>query len=89
VLDTILLWDSLFAENKNRHDFLYYMCCTMVLEQKEQIMKNDFAENMELVSVHLSSLVNLKVVVYILCMYMFECDSVITNIYFYSHLVVY
>lgn len=55
LLDTIRLWDSLFAD-EHRNEFLNYLCCAMVLEQRDAIMVNDFAENMGLVSANLFNL---------------------------------
>jgi hypothetical protein len=48
VLDTIRLWDSYLAETC-REELITYLCCTMVLEQKDQLLKGDFGENLSLV----------------------------------------
>lgn len=48
MLDTIRLWDSLLADT-DRDEFLCYICTTMVLEQKEALMRGDFGENLSLV----------------------------------------
>lgn len=49
LLDTIRLWDSYLAET-SREDFITYMCCAMVLDQREQLLKGDFGEDLSLVS---------------------------------------
>jgi len=43
--DTIRLWDTLFADT-NRNEFLSYVCCTMIIEQRTFLLANDFAENL-------------------------------------------
>ena len=48
LLDTIRLWDSLFADTQ-RHDFMTYLCCAMVLEQREALIIGDFSDNLRLV----------------------------------------
>lgn len=45
--DTIRLWDTLFSDT-DRNAFLSYLCCTMILEQRERLVKGDFAENLSL-----------------------------------------
>lgn len=45
--DTIRLWDTLFADT-NRNEFLSYLCCAMILEQRERLLRGDFAENLSL-----------------------------------------
>jgi len=47
LLDTIRLWDSLLGD-RNREEFLAYICCAMVLEQRESLMTGDFGENLSL-----------------------------------------
>lgn len=39
--DTLRIWDSLLAD-KNRFSFLHYICCAMVLSQRERLLKGDF-----------------------------------------------
>lgn len=48
VLDTIRLWDSYLAETC-REELITYLCCTMVLDQKDQLLIGDFGENLSLV----------------------------------------
>jgi hypothetical protein len=48
VLDTIRLWDSYLADT-NREELITYLCCAMVLEQREQLYHGDFGENLSLV----------------------------------------
>ena len=50
LLDTIRLWDSMFAD-LNRNEFMTYLCCAMVLEQRELLFKGDFSDNLRLVRV--------------------------------------
>jgi hypothetical protein len=50
LLDTIRLWDSLLAD-ESRDEFVTYICCAMVLEQKPALMQGDFGENLSLVIV--------------------------------------
>lgn len=45
--DTIRLWDTLLADT-NRNEFLSYICCSMILEQRERLLKGDFGENLGL-----------------------------------------
>lgn len=45
--DTIRVWDCLFADT-NRAEFLCYMCCTMIMEQREALLTGDFAHNLQL-----------------------------------------
>jgi hypothetical protein len=44
--DTIILWDSLFAD-KNQNEFLSYFCMTMIVELKDILLYNDFANNLQ------------------------------------------
>lgn len=57
LLDTIRLWDSLFADT-DRHDLLCCLCCTMVTEQREELLTGDFISNLTLLQhyppVHIS-----------------------------------
>merc|ERR1711871_479840 len=43
--DTIRLWDSLWTDT-DRHTFLSYLCCAMIIEMRDDIMKGDFSENL-------------------------------------------
>ena len=43
--DTIRLWDSLWTDT-DRHTFLSYLCCAMIIEMREDIEKGDFSENL-------------------------------------------
>ena len=43
--DTIRLWDSLWTDT-DRHTFLSYLCCAMIIEMREDILKGDFSENL-------------------------------------------
>ncbi|XP_035225794.1 TBC1 domain family member 13-like [Stegodyphus dumicola] len=45
--DVIRVWDSLFAD-KNRFEFLIYVCCAMILWLRDKIMQGDFSANMKL-----------------------------------------
>jgi hypothetical protein len=55
--DTIRLWDTLFSDT-NRDEFLSYICCTMILEQREKLLKGDFAENLGLLQAYPESDIN-------------------------------
>ncbi|XP_035914481.1 TBC1 domain family member 13 isoform X1 [Anopheles stephensi] len=45
--DVLRIWDSVFADDK-RYDFLIKICCAMILLLREQILENDFANNVKL-----------------------------------------
>uniref|UniRef100_A0A182PPE3 TBC1 domain family member 13 n=1 Tax=Anopheles epiroticus TaxID=199890 RepID=A0A182PPE3_9DIPT len=45
--DVLRIWDSVFADDK-RYDFLVKICCAMILLLREQILENDFANNVKL-----------------------------------------
>mmetsp|Transcript_7284 Transcript_7284/g.8347 ORF Transcript_7284/g.8347 Transcript_7284/m.8347 type:complete len:554 (+) Transcript_7284:99-1760(+) len=45
--DTVRLWDSLFAD-KNRFNFLLYVSCAMLREQRDSLLANDFADCLKL-----------------------------------------
>lgn len=47
LLDTIRLWDSLFAD-ADQHEFLSFMCYTMTAEQRDFIFANEFADNLKM-----------------------------------------
>ena len=47
LFDTIRLWDSLFADT-DRHDMLCCLCCTMVMEKREELLEGDFTRNLTL-----------------------------------------
>jgi hypothetical protein len=47
LFDTIRLWDSLFADT-DRHDLLCCLCCTMVMEQRDELLSGDFTSNLTL-----------------------------------------
>mmetsp|Transcript_6702 Transcript_6702/g.10991 ORF Transcript_6702/g.10991 Transcript_6702/m.10991 type:complete len:718 (-) Transcript_6702:39-2192(-) len=47
LFDTIRLWDSLFADT-DRHDMLCCLCCTMVMEQRDELLAGDFTGNLTL-----------------------------------------
>jgi len=58
--DTIRLWDTLFSDT-NRDEFLSYICCTMILEQREKLLKGDFAENLGLLQAYPESDINVLI----------------------------
>ena len=60
--DTIRLWDSLWTDT-DRHTFLSYLCCAMIIEMREDIKKGDFSENLCLLQAYPQSS---------------SCDSLIT-----------
>lgn len=45
--DVLRLWDSLLSD-ESRRDFLIDICTAMILLQREQILLNDFADNMKM-----------------------------------------
>uniref|UniRef100_A0A2L2YG29 TBC1 domain family member 13 n=1 Tax=Parasteatoda tepidariorum TaxID=114398 RepID=A0A2L2YG29_PARTP len=45
--DVIRVWDSLFAD-KDRFDFLIYVCCAMILWLRDKLLHGDFPNNMKL-----------------------------------------
>jgi hypothetical protein len=49
--DTIRVWDALFADT-DRAEFLAYVCCTMVMEQREKLIEGDFALNLQLLQAY-------------------------------------
>ena len=60
--DVIRLWDSLFAD-PDRFNYLNYVCVTVILTLRKQLMQGDFADCMELLqrfpdSIELRQLLN-------------------------------
>lgn len=45
--DVIALWDALFAETKT-FDYLMHVCCSMIMLQRENILKGDFSHNIKI-----------------------------------------
>lgn len=45
--DVLRLWDTLFSDT-NRFELLKYCCCSMLMLQREYILRGDFAENLKL-----------------------------------------
>ncbi|XP_044732800.1 TBC1 domain family member 13 [Chrysoperla carnea] len=45
--DVLRIWDSLFAD-ENRFDFLIYICCSMIMLVRNQLIKGDFPHNVKL-----------------------------------------
>ena len=50
--DVLRIWDSLLSD-ETRSDFLIDVCTAMVLVIRDDILTNDFAENMKLLQVNL------------------------------------
>ena len=48
--DVLRIWDSVLSD-ETRSDFLIDVCTAMVLVIREDILTNDFAENMKLLQV--------------------------------------
>lgn len=46
--DTLRIWDSLFSDSK-RFDFLTYVCCSMLVLRRDDILKGDFSSNVKLI----------------------------------------
>ena len=51
--DVLRIWDSVLSD-ETRSDFLIDVCTAMVLVIREDILTNDFAENMKLLQVSYS-----------------------------------
>ena len=45
--DVLRLWDTLFSDT-NRFELLRYVCCSMLMLQREYLLRGDFAENLKL-----------------------------------------
>ena len=45
--DVIALWDVLFADTKT-FDFLMHICCSMIILQRESILRGDFSHNIKI-----------------------------------------
>ncbi|XP_012940740.1 TBC1 domain family member 13 [Aplysia californica] len=46
--EVLRIWDSLFAD-KDRFDFLIYVCCAMLVSIRHELLRGDFPNNMKLV----------------------------------------
>nr|CAD7449067.1 unnamed protein product [Timema bartmani] len=45
--DVLRIWDSLFADEK-RFEFLIYICCSMIILVREQLLMDDFPANVKI-----------------------------------------
>eukprot|EP00771_Trimastix_marina_P002105 gnl/Trimastix_PCT/3219.p1 GENE.gnl/Trimastix_PCT/3219~~gnl/Trimastix_PCT/3219.p1 ORF type:complete len:488 (-),score=158.61 gnl/Trimastix_PCT/3219:38-1501(-) len=45
--DVLRIWDSLFSDAK-RFNFLFYLCSTMIIHYREELLAGDFAHNIKL-----------------------------------------
>ncbi|XP_049805355.1 TBC1 domain family member 13 isoform X1 [Schistocerca nitens] len=45
--DVLRIWDSLFADER-RFDFLIYICCSMIILLREELLTGDFPSNVKL-----------------------------------------
>ncbi|XP_067009228.1 TBC1 domain family member 13 [Anabrus simplex] len=45
--DVLRIWDSLFAD-ENRFGFLIYICCSMIIVVRDQLLSGDFPANVKL-----------------------------------------
>lgn len=45
--DVLRLWDTLFSDT-NRFELLRFICCSMLMLQREYLLRGDFAENLKL-----------------------------------------
>lgn len=45
--DVLRLWDSILAD-ENRFEYLIYVCCSMIVLLRDQILENDFEHNVKL-----------------------------------------
>eukprot|EP01102_Stenamoeba_stenopodia_P013076 TRINITY_DN4189_c0_g1_i1.p1 TRINITY_DN4189_c0_g1~~TRINITY_DN4189_c0_g1_i1.p1 ORF type:complete len:403 (-),score=92.66 TRINITY_DN4189_c0_g1_i1:69-1277(-) len=59
--DTLRLWDSLFSDPK-RFDFLFYVCCAMMINVRDKLIEGDFAENLKLLQ-HFPPTVDMHVLI--------------------------
>eukprot|EP00277_Geminigera_cryophila_P030124 CAMPEP_0173057346 /NCGR_PEP_ID=MMETSP1102-20130122/686_1 /TAXON_ID=49646 /ORGANISM="Geminigera sp., Strain Caron Lab Isolate" /LENGTH=264 /DNA_ID=CAMNT_0013922845 /DNA_START=53 /DNA_END=847 /DNA_ORIENTATION=- len=47
--DVLRLWDSILAQDQqHRLSFLLHICCAMVVRLKDELLRGDFAENLQL-----------------------------------------
>jgi len=49
--DVQRIWDSLLSD-PSRHNFLVDLCAAMVVLVRDDVLRNDFGENMKLLQVH-------------------------------------
>ncbi len=49
--DVLRLWDSLFADQEKNFEFLLYICCAMVILQRNQLFAGSEAQNIKLLQV--------------------------------------
>ncbi|CAF3394484.1 unnamed protein product [Rotaria sp. Silwood1] len=46
--DVLRIWDSLFVDQENNFEFLFYICCAMVILQRNQLLTGSLAQNIKL-----------------------------------------
>ncbi|CAF4165350.1 unnamed protein product [Rotaria socialis] len=46
--DVLRIWDSLFVDHEKYLDFLLYICCAMVILQRDQLLNGSQAQNIKL-----------------------------------------
>lgn len=69
--DILRLWDTLFSNfisiSKN-YDFLLYICCSMIILQKEVLLSSDFTQTMEILQnypfVDIKTVLNFSIMIY-------------------------
>ncbi|CAF5163276.1 unnamed protein product, partial [Rotaria magnacalcarata] len=49
--DVLRIWDSLFVDHEKYLDFLLYICCAMVILQRDQLLNGSQAQNIKLLQV--------------------------------------
>jgi hypothetical protein len=49
--DVLRIWDSLFADQERNFEFLLYICCAMVILQRNQLLNGSEAHNIKLLQV--------------------------------------
>lgn len=60
LLDVIQIWDRLFSA-EDKHEFLNYFCCGMVLHQRDKILNGDFSSNLSLLQSYPPTNVNILI----------------------------
>ncbi|CAF2772691.1 unnamed protein product [Rotaria sp. Silwood2] len=51
--DVLRIWDSLFADQEENFEFLFYICCAMVILQRNQLLTGSQSQNIKLLQVFL------------------------------------
>ncbi|CAF4980407.1 unnamed protein product [Rotaria sp. Silwood1] len=46
--DVLRIWDSLFADQERNFEFLLYICCAMIVIQRERLLNGSESQNIKL-----------------------------------------